>query len=52
MGTSAGAGAFSQAGEFWDQSDNVQFVCDIFGLANYATGMKQAAADKNVRNIF
>jgi hypothetical protein len=39
-------------GEFQDQSDDVQCVCDIFGPANFATVMQQAADDKNVRNIF
>jgi acetyl esterase/lipase len=52
VGTSGGAGAFPQTGEFRDQSDDVQCVCDIFGPANFATVMQQAAADKNVRNIF
>lgn len=52
VGTSGGAKAFPMIGEFQDQSDDVQCVCDIFGPANFATVMQQAADDKNVRNIF
>ena len=35
-----------------EQSDRVQCVCNIFGPANFATVMQQAADDKNVKNIF
>jgi acetyl esterase/lipase len=52
VGTAGGAKAFPQIGGFSDQSDDVQCVCDIFGPANFATVMQQAADDKNVRNIF
>lgn len=52
VGTAGGAKAFSQIGGHPDQSDRVQCVCDIFGPANFATVMQQAAADPNVRNIF
>ncbi|MFN5285211.1 MAG: alpha/beta hydrolase fold domain-containing protein [Planctomyces sp.] len=52
VGTAGGAKAFPQIGGFSDQPDDVQCVCDIFGPANFATVMQQAADDKNVRNIF
>jgi len=52
VGTAGGAKAFPQIGGFPDQSDDVQCVCDIFGPANFATVMQQAADDRNVRNIF
>lgn len=52
VGTAGGAKAFPMVGGFQEQSDDVQCVCDIFGPANFATVMQQAADDKNVRNIF
>jgi acetyl esterase/lipase len=52
VGTAGGADAFPPIGDHRDQSDRVQCVCDIFGPANFATVMQQAAADPNVRNIF
>ncbi|MFN9036224.1 MAG: alpha/beta hydrolase fold domain-containing protein, partial [Planctomyces sp.] len=52
VGTAGGAKAFPQIGGFSDQPDDVQCVCDIFGPANFATVMQQAADDKKVRNIF
>ena len=52
VGTAGGAKAFPPIGGHLDQSDCVQCVCDIFGPANFATVMQQAAADSNVRNIF
>lgn len=52
VGTAGGAKAFPMIGGHTDQSDDVQCVCDIFGPANFATVMQQAADDRNVRNIF
>ncbi len=52
VGTAGGKKAFPVIGEFRDQSDAVQCVCDIFGPANFTSVMKQAEEDKNVRNIF
>lgn len=52
VGTAGGKKAFPMIGGNEDQSDRVQCVCDIFGPTNFATVMKQADDDKNVRNIF
>lgn len=52
VGTAGGKKAFPVIGGNEDQSDRVQCVCDIFGPSNFATVMKQAEDDKNVRNIF
>lgn len=52
VGTSGGKNAFPAIGEFPDQSDRVQCVLDIFGPANFATVIRQADEDKNVKNIF
>lgn len=52
VGTSGGEKAFAPIGGHEDQSDRVQAVCDIFGPADFSTVVQQAAADKNVRNIF
>ncbi len=52
VGTSGGKNAFPKIGGNEQQSDSVQCVCDIFGPTNFATVIKQADEDKNVRNIF
>ncbi len=52
VGTAGGKKAFAPIGGNEEQSDRVQAVCDIYGPANFSTVMKQAADDKNVRNIF
>ncbi|MBL8816635.1 MAG: alpha/beta hydrolase [Planctomyces sp.] len=52
VGTAGGKKVFPVIGGNEEQSDRVQCVCDIFGPANFATVMQQAADDKNVRNIF
>lgn len=52
VGTAGGKKAFPVIGEFREQSDAVQCVCDIFGPSNFTSVMKQAQEDKNVRNIF
>lgn len=52
VGTAGGKKAFPMIGGNEDQSDRVQAVCDIFGPANFASVMRQADEDKNVKNIF
>ena len=52
VGTSGGKNAFPKIGGNEEQSDRVQAVCDIFGPSDFSTVVKQAADDKNVRNIF
>ena len=52
VGTSGGKHAFASIGGNEDQSDRVQAVCDFYGPADFNTVMKQADADKNVRNVF
>jgi acetyl esterase/lipase len=52
VGTAGGKQAFAPIGGHLDQSDRVQAVCDIFGPADFTTVVQQAAADKNVKNIF
>ncbi|WP_254514004.1 alpha/beta hydrolase [Anatilimnocola floriformis] len=52
VGTSGGKKAFPAIGGNEDQSDRVQAVCDIFGPTDFYTVIKQAEADKNVKNIF
>ena len=52
VGTAGGKKAFAMIGGNEDQSDRVQAVCDYFGPANFYTVVKQAAEDKNVKNIF
>lgn len=52
VGTAGGRQAFPAIGDCTEQSDRVQAVCDIFGPANFSTVMRQAADDKNVRNIY
>ena len=52
VGTSGGTKAFPAIGDHQEQSDRVQAVCDIFGPANFATVIQQAAEDQNVKNIF
>ncbi|MBV6498665.1 MAG: hypothetical protein CJBNEKGG_00893 [Prosthecobacter sp.] len=52
VGTSGGKKAFPAIGGHEDQPDRVQAVIDIYGPADFSTVMQQAAADKNVRNIF
>lgn len=52
VGTAGGKQAFAPIGGHTDQSDRVQAVCDIFGPADFTTVVAQAAADKNVKNIF
>ncbi|MBX7212279.1 MAG: alpha/beta hydrolase [Verrucomicrobiaceae bacterium] len=51
-GTSGGGKAFAPIGGNEDQSDRVQAVCDIYGPADFSTVVRQAAEDKNVKNIF
>ncbi len=52
VGTAGGTGTFPPIGGNEDQSDRVQAVCDIYGPADFTTVVKQAAEDKNVKNIF
>jgi acetyl esterase/lipase len=52
VGTSGGKKAFPVIGKNRKESDRVQAVCDIFGPTDFGAVMQQAAADKNVRNIF
>ena len=52
LGTSGGKKAFTPVGGNEDQSDRVQAVCDFFGPADFHTVVEQAAADKDVKNIF
>ncbi|MCX6852725.1 MAG: alpha/beta hydrolase [Verrucomicrobia bacterium] len=52
VGTSGGKNAFPKIGGNEEQSDKVQAVCDIFGPSDFSTVVQQAAADKNVKNIF
>ena len=52
VGTSGGKKAFPTVGGHEDQSDRVQAVCDIFGPSDFSTVVRQAAEDRNVRNIF
>ena len=52
VGTAGGTGTFPPIGGNEDQSDRVHAVCDIFGPADFTTVVKQAAEDKNVKNIF
>ncbi|MBL9144631.1 MAG: alpha/beta hydrolase [Verrucomicrobiaceae bacterium] len=52
VGTSGGKKVFAPIGGHEEQSDKVQAVCDIFGPADFSTVVKQAAEDKNVKNIF
>lgn len=52
VGLAGGKKAFPMIGGNEEQSDRVQCVCDIFGPANFATVIQQAADDKNVKNIF
>lgn len=52
VGVTGGKKAFPPIGGHEEQSDRVQAVCDIFGPANFASVMQQAAEDKNVRNVF
>ncbi len=52
LGTAGGKKAFPPIGGNEDQSDRVQAVCDEYGPADFNTVMRQAADDKNVRNIF
>lgn len=52
VGTSGGRKAFPPVGGHEDQSDRVQAVCDIFGPSDFSTVVRQAAEDRNVRNIF
>ena len=52
VGTSGGKKTFAPIGGNEDQSDRVQAVIDIYGPADFSTVVQQAAADKNVKNIF
>jgi acetyl esterase/lipase len=52
LGSSGGKKTFPAIGEYQEQSDRVQCVCDIFGPANFTSVIEEAADDKNVRNIF
>ncbi|MBK8094166.1 MAG: alpha/beta hydrolase [Verrucomicrobiaceae bacterium] len=52
VGTSGGKKAFPTIGGYFDQSDRVQAVIDIYGPADFSTVVQQAAEDKNVKNIF
>ena len=52
VGTAGGTGTFPVIGGNAEQSDRVQAVCDIYGPTNFASVMRQAAEDKNVKNIF
>ena len=52
LGTSGGKKTFPPIGGNEDQSDRVQAVCDIFGPTDFWTVIKQAEADKEVKNVF
>lgn len=52
VGAAGGASAFTPIGGNDKTSDRVQAVCDFYGPANFNTVVEQAAADKNVKNIF
>lgn len=52
VGTSGGTGVFPAIGGNEGQPDRVQAVCDIYGPADFTTVVKQAAEDRNVKNIF
>ena len=52
VGTSGGKKAFAPIGGNEDQSDQVQAVIDLFGPTDFNTVMDQAAADKDIKNIF
>ena len=52
VGTAGGTGAFPAIGGNTDQSDRVQAVCDIYGPTNFGSVVRQAAEDRNVKNIF
>ncbi len=52
VGTAGGTGAFPPIGGNEDLSDRVQAVCDIYGPADFTTVVRQAAEDRNVKNIF
>ncbi|HQW29840.1 MAG: alpha/beta hydrolase [Verrucomicrobiales bacterium] len=52
VGTAGGTKTFPAIGGNENQSDRVQAVCDIYGPADFTTVVKQAAEDKNVKNIF
>jgi acetyl esterase/lipase len=52
VGTAGGTKAFPPLGGNEEQSDRVQAVCDIYGPTDFGTVMRQAADDRNVRNIF
>lgn len=52
VGTAGGKKAFPPIGGNEEQSDRVQAVCDYYGPTNFNSVMQQAAADKNVANIF
>ncbi|HEX4794381.1 MAG TPA: alpha/beta hydrolase, partial [Humisphaera sp.] len=52
LGTAGGKKAFPPIGGNEDQSDRVQAVCDFFGPTDFNAVIVQAAADKDVKNIF
>lgn len=52
VGTSGGKNAFPKIGGNEEQSDRVQAVIDVFGPADFSTVKQQAAADKEVKNVF
>lgn len=52
VGTAGGKHAFPVIGGNADQSDRVQAVCDFYGPTDFNTVVKQAASDKNAKNIF
>lgn len=52
VGTAGGTDSFAKIGGHEDQSERVQAVCDIYGPADFTTVVKQAAEDKNVKNVF
>ncbi len=52
VGMAGGKNAFPKIGGHDDVSDRVNCVCNIYGPANFATVMKQAEDDANVRNVF
>ncbi len=52
VGTAGGTSTFPPIGGNEDQSNDVQAVCDIFGPTDFTTVMRQAAEDKNVKNVF
>jgi acetyl esterase/lipase len=45
VGTAGDSGAFKPVGDYLDQSDRVQAVCDFFGPANFMTVIKQGDAN-------